>query len=243
MTKIIQVSLLPRGTLFYCDAGDISLEEGDYVILLDSAEDAKIARVKFLEVQTPADELTGPIMKVLRRAEPEDLTEDRQRGEAKALARCRELATNLNLKMKPLAARYDMERHQFTIFFRAEDRIDFRELVRKLRQSSKARVELRQIGPRDEAKLLGGIGKCGYPLCCQGHLRDFAAVSIKMAKEQGVALNPSKISGLCGRLLCCLSYESTNYPSAKKRKSQLEKKTPHTEGKANTKNTPGKNSA
>jgi len=231
------------GTLFYCDAGDISLEEGAYVILLDSAEEAKIARVKSLDVQTPADELTGPIMKILRRAEPEDLTEDRQQGEAKTLAKCRELATMLNLKMKPLAARYDVERHQFTIFFRAEDRIDFRELARKLRHFSRAKVELRQIGPRDEAKLLGGIGKCGYPLCCQGHLHDFASVSIKMAKEQGVALNPAKISGLCGRLLCCLSYESVNYPSAKKRKPQQEKQAPPTGGKADAESTSGKSSS
>ena len=144
----------------------------------------------------------------------EDSKKDKR--EEEALAKCKEMITKLGLKMKPLAARYDSETHHFTIFFRAEERVDFRELVWKLRHSLKAQVELRQIGPRDEAKLIGGIGKCGYPLCCQSFLGDFASVSIKMAKEQGLALNPMKISGVCGRLLCCLSYESKDYAEAKK---------------------------
>jgi cell fate regulator YaaT (PSP1 superfamily) len=243
MTKIIQVSLLPKGTLFYCEAHDISVGEDDYVVLLDSAEEAKIAKVKSVDVQSPADTLDGPIMKVLRRAEPEDLAEDKQQREAKMLAKCREISISLNLKMKPLAARYDMGKRQFTIFFRAEDRIDFRELVRRLRHFSKARVELRQIGPRDEPKLLGGIGKCGYPLCCQQHLTNFASVSIKMAKEQRVALNPSKISGLCGRLLCCLSYESMNYPPTQKGKAKPSEKTPLSENEAAQESISGGSSA
>jgi len=145
-----------------------------------------------------------------------DLTKDKQEREEEALAKCREMAAKLNLKMKPLVANFDPETNQFVIFFRAEERIDFRELVRKLRQNLKARLELRQVGPRDEAKLLGGMGKCGYPLCCQRFLNDFAPVSIKMAKEQGLALNPMKISGVCGRLLCCLAYENRDYKEIKK---------------------------
>ena len=144
----------------------------------------------------------------------EDSKKDKR--EEEALAKCKEMITKLGLKMKPLAACYDSEANHFTVFFHAEERIDFRELVWKLRHSLKARVELRQIGPRDEAKLLGGLGKCGYPLCCQNFLGDFASVSIKMAKEQGLALNPMKISGVCGRLLCCLSYESKDYAETKK---------------------------
>jgi len=144
----------------------------------------------------------------------EDSKKDKR--EEEALAKCKEMITKLGLKMKPLAACYDSEANHFTVFFHAEERVDFRELVWKLRHSLKARVELRQIGPRDEAKLLGGLGKCGYPLCCQNFLGDFASVSIKMAKEQGLALNPMKISGVCGRLLCCLSYESKDYAEAKK---------------------------
>ena len=146
----------------------------------------------------------------------EDFNNDKQKLEKEATAKCKEMVGKLGLKMKPLLAHYDSETRHFTIFFRAEDRIDFRELVWKLRHSLKARVELRQIGPRDEAKLLGGIGKCGYPLCCRTFLGDFAPVSIKMAKEQGLALNPTKISGICGRLLCCLAYESKDYAETKK---------------------------
>ena len=139
-----------------------------------------------------------------------------QKLEKEALAKCKEMVGKLGLKMKPLLAHYDSETRHFTIFFRSEERIDFRELVWKLRHSLKARVELRQIGPRDEAKLLGGTGKCGYPLCCQTFLDDFTPVSIKMAKEQGLALNPTKISGICGRLLCCLAYESKDYAEMRK---------------------------
>jgi len=146
----------------------------------------------------------------------EDFKKDNQKRQEEALAKCKEMVIKLGLKMKPLAAHYDSEANHFTVFFRAEQRVDFRELVWKLRHSLKARVELRQIGPRDEAKLIGGIGKCGYPLCCQNFLGDFASVSIKMAKEQGLALNPMKISGVCGRLLCCLSYESKDYAETKK---------------------------
>ena len=107
--------------------------------------------------------------------------------------------------------RYDLKSEQLTIFFSAQERVDFRGLVRKLSHALETRVELRQVGTRDEAKLLGSIGKCGYPLCCQNFLTSFASVSIKMAKEQNLALNPMKISGICGRLLCCLAYESKEY--------------------------------
>ena len=146
----------------------------------------------------------------------EDLETEKQKREEEALAKCKEMAANLGLKMKPLAVHFNSEANHFIVFFRAEERIDFRELVWKLRHILKARLELRQVGPRDEAKLLGGIGKCGYPICCQSFLGDFAPVSIKMAKEQGLALNPMKISGICGRLLCCLAYESKDYTGAKK---------------------------
>jgi len=130
------------------------------------------------------------------------------------------MADQLGLKMKPLAARYDPRSEQLTVFFSAEDRVDFRDLVRKLSQALERRVELRQVGARDEAKLLGGIGKCGRPLCCQNFLTSFSSVSIKMAKEQGLALNPMKISGICGRLLCCLAYESKQYAAMKKEMPQ-----------------------
>jgi cell fate regulator YaaT (PSP1 superfamily) len=118
------------------------------------------------------------------------------------------------------------------VFFSAEERVDFRDLVRKLSHALERRVELRQVGARDEAKLLGSIGRCGYPLCCQSFLTSFASVSIKMAKEQSLALNPTKISGICGRLLCCLAYESKEYAAMKKRMPQLKQEISTPWGKA-----------
>jgi cell fate regulator YaaT (PSP1 superfamily) len=159
-------------------------------------------------------------MKVVRQANAEDLEEARRNLEREALTKCHELAAQLSLKMKPLAARYDLQNEHMTVFFSAEERVDFRELVRKLSHALERRVELRQVGARDEAKLLGSIGKCGYPLCCQSFLTSFASVSIKMAKEQSLALNPMKISGMCGRLLCCLAYESKEYAAMKKQMPQ-----------------------
>jgi cell fate regulator YaaT (PSP1 superfamily) len=138
----------------------------------------------------------------------------------------------LGLKMKPLAARYDSEAERLTIFFRAEERVDFRDLVRNLSHALERRVELRQVGARDEARLLGTMGRCGYPLCCQNFLTSFASVSIKMAKEQSLALNPMKISGICGRLLCCLAYESKDYAAMKKKMPQLKQEISTPWGKA-----------
>jgi len=126
------------------------------------------------------------------------------------------MVAHLGLEMKPLAAHYNSNDEHLTVFFSAEDRVDFRDLLWKLSRSLETRVQLRQVGARDEAKLLGSIGRCGYPLCCQNFLSGFAPVSIKMAKEQNLALNPVKISGICGRLLCCLSYESKEYAAIKK---------------------------
>jgi cell fate regulator YaaT (PSP1 superfamily) len=130
------------------------------------------------------------------------------------------MVAQLGLKMKPLAARHDSEDEHLTIFFSAQERVDFRDLVRRLGHALETRVQLRQVGARDEAKLLGSIGRCGYPLCCQNFLTSFASVSIKMAKEQNLALNPMKISGICGRLLCCLAYESKEYAALKKKLPQ-----------------------
>jgi len=148
--------------------------------------------------------------------------EDTQRDkEEEALAKCKEKVAKLGLKMKPLSAHYELDGSHLTIFFKAQERVDFRKLVRELSHSLKTRVELRQVGPRDEGKLVGTIGKCGYPLCCQGFLKEFAPASIRMAKQQDLALNPMKISGICGRLLCCLSYENEQYATLKEKMPQV----------------------
>jgi len=216
MANIIGVKFRARGKLVYCDAGEISFHVNDYV-MVDTGHGLDVAKVVTLEAQSQPGE---QLMKVIRPAEAEDLEEARRNLEREALIKCHEMATQLGLKMKPLAARYDSQDEHLTIFFSAEERVDFRDLVRKLSQALERRVELRQVGARDEAKLLGSMGKCGYPLCCQSFLTSFASVSIKMAKEQSLALNPMKISGICGRLLCCLAYESKEYAAVKKQMPQ-----------------------
>ena len=143
--------------------------------------------------------------------------QQQQDREQRALARCKELVATLGLKMRPLVAQYSPENRRMTICFRAEERVDFRNLVRELGRSLKTRVELRQVGPRDQGKLVGYIGVCGYPLCCQTFLKEYAPASIKMAKQQNLVLNPAKISGICGRLLCCLSFERGQYTAIKER--------------------------
>ena len=212
MANIIGVKFRSRGKLVYCDAGEISLQANDYVVV-DSGHGLDVAKVITLEAPSQPGE---QLMTVVRQAEAEDLEEARRNLEKEALSKCHEMAAQLGLKMKPLAARYDSQSEQLTIFFSAEERVDFRDLVRKLSHALETRVQLRQVGARDEAKLLGSMGKCGYPLCCQNFLTSFASVSIKMAKEQSLALNPMKISGICGRLLCCLAYENKEYAAVRK---------------------------
>jgi cell fate regulator YaaT (PSP1 superfamily) len=216
MANIIGVKFRSRGKLVYCDAGEISPQINDYVVV-DTGRGLDVAKVVTLEAPSQPGE---QLMKVVRQAGAEDLEGARRNLEKEALSKCHEMAAQLGLKMKPLAARYDSKDEQLTIFFSAEERVDFRDLVRKLGQALETRVELRQVGARDEAKLLGSIGRCGYPLCCQNFLTSFASVSIKMAKEQNLALNPMKISGVCGRLLCCLAYESKEYAAMKKKMPQ-----------------------
>ena len=216
MARIIGVRFQPRGKLFYCDADDISLHFGDYVVL-DTGHGLDLAKVVIPEAGVQASDLSEQLMTVVRQAKTEDLEKAKHDRENEALTKCSEMVAKLGLKMKPLAAHYDLKSGRLTIFFSARERVDFRVLVRKLSRSLETRVDLRQVGPRDEAKLVGGIGKCGYPLCCQNFITDFPSVSIRMAKEQDLALNPMKISGICGRLLCCLSYESKEYSDIKQR--------------------------
>ena len=216
MANIIGVKFRSRGKLVRCDAGGISPQVNDYVVV-DTGRGLDVAKVVTLEAPSQPGE---QLMRVVRQAGAEDLEEARRNLEKEALVKCHEMAAQLGLKMKPLAARHDSKNEYLTVFFSAEERVDFRDLVRKLSHALETRVELRQVGARDEAKLLGSIGRCGYPLCCQSFLTSFASVSIKMAKEQNLALNPMKISGVCGRLLCCLAYESKEYAAMKKKMPQ-----------------------
>jgi len=228
MANIIGIKFRPRGKVVYGDAGEIPLQVNDYVIV-DTDHGPDVAKVVNLAASLrPGKQL----VRILRQAETEDLEQARLNLEQEALSRCQEMAATLGLNIKPLAARYDSKDEHLIICFSAPERVDFRNLLWKLSRALETRVELRQAGARDEAKLLGSIGRCGYPLCCQNFLTSFTSVSIKMAKEQSLALNPVKISGICGRLLCCLSYENKDYAAVKKKMPRLKQEIVTPWGKA-----------
>jgi len=222
MSETVGVRLQPAGKVYYFDAADITLEIDDDVVV-ETSRGPEIGKVAISPKQVIHSEITEPLKPVIRKALAEDIERaNRQQERAKnAVAKCRELIEKLNLPMKPISAQYNLDGSHLTIFFSAEKRVDFRELVRELSRSLKTRVELRQVGARDEAKLVGGLGKCGCPLCCTTFLSEFAPVSIKMAKEQDITLNPMKTSGICGRLLCCLGYEYEQYRATKEKMPAL----------------------
>jgi cell fate regulator YaaT (PSP1 superfamily) len=222
MSQTIGVRLQPAGKVHYYDDANIPLEVDDDVVV-ETNRGHELGKVVIATKQFILSEITEPLKPIVRKASPEDIERaNRQQGRAKnAIAKCRELIEKLNLPMKPISAQYNLDGSHLTIFFSAEKRVDFRELVRELSRSLKTRVELRQVGARDEAKLVGGLGKCGCALCCTTFLNEFAPVSIKMAKEQDITLNPMKTSGICGRLLCCLGYEYEQYRSTKEKMPAL----------------------
>ena len=182
-------------------------------MVVKTSRGLEMGQVAIAPKQVLASEVTKPLKPVVRKADIEDIEQaDKiKQKEDEALAECTELVAKLKLSMKVISAEYNLDGSRLTIFFSAEGRVDFRELVRELSHRLKVRVEMRQVGPRDEAKLLGGFGRCGRPLCCASFLSEFSPVSIRMAKEQELPLNPMKISGICGRLLCCLGYEFEQY--------------------------------
>ena len=217
MNETVGVRFKRAGQISYFDPAGISLEVSDYVVV-STNQGLKLGQVAIAPRQVVANEIPGPFKPVVRKAEPEDLqqAEEITTRESEALIEGSNLISKLNLPMKLLSADYNLDGSRLTIHFKAAKRVDFRQLVQELSQHLKARVELRQVGPRDEAKLVGGFGKCGRPLCCTKFLSEFAPVSIKMAKDQDLPLNPMKISGVCGRLQCCLVYESSQYQAMKR---------------------------
>ncbi len=218
MAETVGVRFKRAGKVYYFDAGDIELNVGDYVVV-KTARGLELGRVMIAPKQVSAGEAPKGLKPVVRKAEPEDIEQAKEleAKEAEALAECGKLIAKLGLPMKLLGAEYNLEGSRLTFFFSAEERVDFRELVRELHSRFKVKIELRQLGPRDEAKLVGGFGRCGRPLCCVNFLTELSPVSIKMAKEQDLPLNPMKISGICGRLLCCLAYESEQYHDMKRK--------------------------
>ena len=219
MPLVIGVRFNPATKVYYFDPSGLEdLTVGEEVVV-ETARGEEIGKVIIAPHQVSDDEIVGRLKGVQRRASALDLTEMAyyRYKERDALMRCREKALEHNLPMKIVRAEYSYDGSRLVFFFAAEKRIDFRALVQDLARSFKARIELRQIGVRDEAKLLGGLGRCGQMLCCTTWLTEFNPVSIKMAKAQDLPLSPMDISGVCGRLLCCLAYESDHYAEAKRR--------------------------
>jgi cell fate regulator YaaT (PSP1 superfamily) len=225
--SVVGVKLTPTGRTLACDAGGLALRKGDRVVIDD--EGTPVATVAVAPALRPA---AAPLPRVLRVADPRDLARDEAaaRRAAEALAYARERARARQLPIKMFRVEMSGAGARATFYFAAEQRIDFRELVRELAGHVHARVEMRQVGVRDEAKLVGGIGSCGLELCCTTFLPKFAPVSIKMAKNQNLALNPTKVSGQCGRLKCCLVYEEANYVEAAKRLPRAGKRVTTPEG-------------
>ncbi len=212
MTEIVGVRFKRTGRVYYFDPAGIELDLNDWVVV-ETEHGVEVGRVVISQKQVLSSEITEPLKPVLRKAEEEDIRqrEESEGKETEALDGCKEMANQFNLPMKLLAAEYNPDGTRLTVYFSAEGRVDFRDLLKELTNTFKTRIELRQVGSRDKAKLLGGVGRCGRPLCCATYLSEFNPVTIKMAKEQALPLNPMKISGVCGKLLCCLSYEYEQY--------------------------------
>lgn len=212
MTTVIGVSFKRAGKMYYFDPNGLELHIGDKAIV-ETARGMECGDVVTEVKEVEDDEVVQPLKTVIRAATEEDLKKialnTRKEAEAFAIGQAR--IAHHQLEMKLVDVEYTFDVSKIIFYFTANGRIDFRELVKDLASIFKTRIELRQIGVRDEAKMIGGLGSCGRPICCRTFLGDFQPVSIKMAKEQGLSLNPSKISGSCGRLMCCLAYEQKSY--------------------------------
>ena len=213
--EIVGVNFREAGKIYYFSPESYKFSVGDRVIV-ETSRGVELGVVKTANKTVKSSELVSPLKPVTRMATEADLEhyEKNRAAEAEALKICEKKVEAHNLGMKLVGAEYTFDNSKLIFYFTCESRVDFRELVRDLAATFRTRIELRQIGIRDEAKMLGGIGVCGRKLCCSGFLSDFVQVSIKMAKEQNFSLNSSKVSGACGRLMCCLRYEHETYEEA-----------------------------
>ena len=212
MTKVIGVRFKANGKSYYFSPGELELQQGDHVIV-ETARGTECGEVAKGPHDVPDSSIVKPLKTVTRMADAVDVRRMQQNraDEKRAFSVCEERIAKHKLDMKLVDVEYTLDRNKILFYFTADGRIDFRDLVKDLAGVFRTRIELRQIGVRDESKMLGGLGICGQPFCCSRFLRDFQPVSMKMAKEQGLSLNPAKISGSCGRLMCCLAYEQPAY--------------------------------
>lgn len=218
MVTVVGVRFKKAGKIYYFDPDDQNIDENTYVIV-ETARGIEMGKVVLPNREVDIEEIVAPLKKVIRIATEEDIEHHKENigNEKEAMDICLQKIKEHNLEMKLIDVEYTFDNNKILFYFTADGRIDFRELVKDLAAIFKTRIELRQIGVRDETKMMGGIGICGRVLCCKGFLCEFQPVSIKMAKEQGLSLNPSKISGCCGRLMCCLKYEHEAYEEVLKK--------------------------
>ncbi|MEW9111027.1 PSP1 domain-containing protein [Cytobacillus gottheilii] len=216
MYDVTGVRFKKAGKIYYFDPGELPIQKDDYVIV-ETVRGVEYGKVVIAPKKVDEHDVVLPLKKVLRIADQKDqmIVEENKQAAAEAYEVCCEKVSTHQLDMKLVDVEYTFDRNKVIFYFTADGRVDFRELVKDLAAIFRTRIELRQIGVRDEAKMLGGIGPCGRMLCCSTFLGDFDPVSIKMAKDQNLSLNPTKISGLCGRLMCCLKYENDEYEAAK----------------------------
>lgn len=212
MTEVIGVRFKKVGKVYYFDPNGLQIQK-DQDVIVETARGAEYGETVMGNELVPDESIVKPLKKVLRIATPADrkTMEENLVFEEKAFVTCEEKIAKHQLEMKLVAVEYTFDRSKILFYFSADGRVDFRDLVKDLAGVFRTRIELRQIGVRDEAKMIGGLGICGRPLCCSTFLDDFQPVSINMAKDQGLSLNPTKISGTCGRLMCCLKYENEAY--------------------------------
>ncbi|MBD1383517.1 PSP1 domain-containing protein [Metabacillus arenae] len=222
MYEVVGVRFKKAGKIYYFDPNGFHIDNGDFVIV-ETIRGVEYGKVVIHHKKVEDHDIVLPLKKVIRVADMKDkiLVEENVQAAKEAYEICQSKVTEHGLDMKMVDVEYTFDRNKVIFYFTADGRVDFRDLVKDLAAIFKTRIELRQIGVRDEAKMLGGIGPCGRMLCCSTFLGDFEPVSIKMAKDQNLSLNPTKISGLCGRLMCCLKYENDEYETAKEQLPDL----------------------
>lgn len=222
MCEVVGVRFKPAGKIYYFSPDGQTFSRGENVIV-ETARGIEYGTIVLENCEKPEEEIQGELKKVIRHATPEDDDKhiDNKNRAREALIICADKIKEHGLEMRLLASEYTFDNSKLLFYFTAEGRVDFRMLVRDLASIFRTRIELRQIGVRDEAKILGGLGSCGRKCCCCTFLTEFSPVTIKMAKDQGLSLNPANISGICGRLMCCLHYEEEGYEAIRRRMPQV----------------------
>lgn len=222
MPKVVGIKFNANPKIYFFDPGENTFEE-DMPVIVETARGIEYGVVSMLTSEVEEEKIVSPLKPIVRIATPEDIKqfEKLQEKRAVALPQVTEKIEKSKLNMKLVNVEYTFDGSKLIVYFTADGRVDFRDLVRELASAFRTRIELRQIGARDECRMLGGIAPCGRACCCSDHMSEFAHVSIKMAKNQNLSLNPAKISGLCGRLMCCLSYENAHYVETNKKMPKI----------------------